>query len=394
MADKAGKAAKLMNAVTTGPTMSMLDKLHQQMPSSTAVSSPFAALEAERALRADCLAATCPPTMLGHWPLLADLYQPLKDYETISKLNSKVYSLLEGWKQPFDSWTSINRMTQAAYSDYSQQLQEFFKPVDMARFLGMSESIFKAHTAAMQAVTGYADSHAAQLTQIKDFASSFKVSDITALTEGLFPKTVADYLQANPLTKSEWEEAARETYTDDATQNLVEIADVLDAPEQNRLQIIRCLWSIIFLSLLVAGGQTMATDAQSFAARTLWNFISGISLLWASVLAPTALQQWKSGSGYPPPLAKVIASDGSAVPVRKTGNPNSAILYRLPVGALIPLAKEGTKKMKAVAIDINDDGEPIEIAWISRRNLKRIKEKQAYALKKALPPCATRHGSA
>lgn len=389
MADRAGKAEKLLNAATSGSTMSMLGKLHQQMPPafSTTISSPFAALEAERAFRADCLASACPPKMLGQSPLLTDPYQPLKDYETISNLNSKVYSLLEGWKQPFDSWTAASRMMQTAYSDHSQQLRKLFKPVDMARFLGMSESIFKTHTAAMQVVNTYADSHAAQLAQIKNFASSFKVSDITALTEGLFPKTVADYLQANPLTKAEWEEAARETYTDDATQTLVEIADVLDAPGQNRWLIIRFIWAAVFLALLAAGagGMTMASDAQTFAAKFWWNFIGLICPILAGAQASIALQCWQGGTGDPPPLAKVIASDGSAVPVRKTGNPNSAILYRLPVGALIPLAKEGTKKMKAVVTDINDDGEPIEIAWVSRRNLKRIKMKQAYALKKALP---------
>lgn len=82
----------------------------------------------------------------------------------------------------------------------------------------------------------------------------------------------------------------------------------------------------------------------------------------------------------------IIASDGRDVPVRKTGKPNSAILHRLPVGTLIPLAKEGTKEMKAVVTDIDDNGEVIEVAWISRRNLKRIKMKQAYALKQMLPP--------
>lgn len=87
-----------------------------------------------------------------------------------------------------------------------------------------------------------------------------------------------------------------------------------------------------------------------------------------------------------PTLAIIIASDGRDVPVRRTGNPNSAILHRLPVGTLIPLAKEGTKEMKAVVADIDDNGEVIEVAWISRRNLKRIKMKQAYALKKMLPP--------
>lgn len=87
-----------------------------------------------------------------------------------------------------------------------------------------------------------------------------------------------------------------------------------------------------------------------------------------------------------PTLAVIVASDGRDVPVRKTGKPNSAILHRLPVGTLIPLAKEGTKEMKAVVADIDDNGEVVELAWISRRNLKRIKMKQAYALKKMLPP--------
>ena len=82
----------------------------------------------------------------------------------------------------------------------------------------------------------------------------------------------------------------------------------------------------------------------------------------------------------------IVAADSRDVPVRRTGNPNSAIIRRLPVGTLITLAKEGTKEMKAVGIDIDDNGELIEIAWISRRNLKRIKMKQAYALKKMLPP--------
>lgn len=389
MTAKAGKAAKLMSEATAASTMSMLDKLHQQMAPAfnTTVSAPFAALETERIFRADCFATVCSPQLLGHSPSLAGPNHPLNAYDTISKLNSKCYSLLEGWKQPLDPWTAVARKMQSAYTDDFKRLQEHFKPVDMARLLGMSESIFKAHTAAMQAVTGYADSHAAQLTQIKDFASSFKVSDITALTDGLFPKTVADYLRANPLTQGEWEEAAREVYTDDATQNLVEIADVLDAPEQNRWQIIRFIWAAVFLALLAAGagGMTMASDAQTFAAKFWWNFIGLTCPILASVQASIALQCWQGGTGYPPPLAKVIASDGSTVPVRKTGNPNSAILYRLPVGAFVPLAKEGTKKMKAVVKNFNDDGEPIEIAWVSRRNLKRIKMKQAYALKKALP---------
>ena len=386
MADRAGKAAKLLNAATSGSTMSMLGKLHQQMPPafSTTISSPFAALEAEmRALRAVCLAAACPPKMLGYFPLLDNVCSLGKAYQ--SDLNAKVHSMLEGWRQHFDPLAENTRMIQAAYSYNSQRLRESFKPVEMAGALSMPESILKAHTV-MQTVAGYANSHAAQLTQIKDFATSFNVNEITALTAGLFPKTVAEYLRVNPLTEAEWEEAARESHADDAEQNLAEIADMLDAPEQNRWQIIRLIWSIFFLILLAASGQTMVTDVQGFAARTLLNFISAISLTWASAYVPQVLQQWKSSTGSPPPLAVIIASDGRDVPVRKTGKPNSAILHRLPVGTLIPLAKEGTKEMKAVVADIDDNGEVIEVAWVSRRNLKRIKMKQAYALKQMLPP--------
>lgn len=387
MTAKAGKAAKLMSEGTAASTMSMLGKLHQQMAPAfnAAVSSPFAALETERTFRADCFATVCPPQLLGHSPLLDDPYHPFKAHDTISKLNSKSNSLLEGWKQPFDPWTAMTSKMQNTYTDDFKRLQEHFKPVDMASLLGMSESIFKAHTVAMQAV-GYADSYAAQLTQIKDFASSFKVSDITVLTDGLFPKTVADYLRANPLTQSEWEEAARAPYADDAAQDKVEIADVLDAPEQNRGQIIRFIWAAVFLALLAAGvgGMTMASDTQTFAAKFLWNFITLPCSILVNLQASIALQYWQSGTRHSPPLAKVISPDGRDVPVRKTGNPNSAILRRLPVGTLIPLAKEGTKKMKAVVIDINDDGEPIEIAWVSRRNLKRLTMQQASVLKKAL----------
>lgn len=386
MADKVGKAAKLISAATTGPIMSVVSKLPPLMPPvlTAAFSSPLAALEAEmRALRADCLAAACPPKVLGHSPLFDNVRLLGKAYQ--SDLNAKVHSMLEGWRQHFDPLAENTRMIQAAYSDNSQRLRESFKPVEMLGALSMPESILKAHTA-MQAVAGYANSHAAQLTQIKDFATSFNVNDITALTAGLFPKTVAEYLRANPLTAAEWEKAARESYADDAEHDLAEIADVLDAPEQNRWQIIQFIWSILFLSLLAAGGQAMATDVQSLAAKIFWNFISGISMLWASTYVPPVLQHWKSSTGSPPPLAVIIASDGRDVPVRKTGKPNSAILHRLPVGTLIPLAKEGTKEMKAVVADIDDNGEAIEVAWVSRRNLKRIKMKQAYALKKMLPP--------
>lgn len=387
MADKAGKAAKLISAATTGPIMSVVSKLPPLMPSvlTTAVSSPFAALEAEmRALRADCLATACSPKMLGCSPLFDSIYSLGNAYQ--SDLNVKVHSMLEGWKQHFDPLAENTRMMQAAYSDNSQRLRESFKPVEMLGALSMPESILKAH-AVMQTVAGYTDSHAAQLTQIKNFATSFNVNDITALTAGLFPKTVAEYLRANPLTEAEWEEAARGSFADDAVQDLAEIADVLDAPEQNRWQIIQFLWAAFFLALLAAGagGMTMASDAQTFAAKFWWNFVGIICPILAGVQASITLQYWQCGSG-PPPLAKVVASDGKDVPVRRTGNPNSAIIRRLPVGTLITLAKEGTKEMKAVGIDIDDNGELIEIAWISRRNLKRIKMKQAYALKKMLPP--------
>ena len=386
MADKAEKAAKLISAATTGPIMSVVNKLPPLMPPvlTAAFSSPLAALEAEmRALRADCLAAACSPKMLGCSPLFDSIYSLGKAYQ--SDLNAKVHSMLEGWRQHFDPLAENTRMMQAAYSYNSQRLRESFKPVEMLGALSMPESILKAHTV-MQTVAGYANSHAAQLTQIKDFATSFNVNEITALTAGLFPKTVAEYLRANPLTKAEWEEAARGSYADDAEQDLAEVADVLDAPEQNRWQIIRLIWSIFFLILLAAGGQTMVADVQGFAARTLLNFISAISLTWASALVPEVLQRWKSSTGSPPPLAVIVAADSRDVPVRKTGKPNSAILHLLPVGTLIPLAKEGTKEMKAVVADIDDNGEVIEVAWISRRNLKRIKMKQAYALKKMLPP--------
>ena len=391
MADRAGKTAKLMSAVTTGSTMSMLDMFNQQMALGPTISSSLAALEADmRTLRADYLAAACPPKMLGYSHLLEDIYSQAKAYH--SDLNTKIHSMLEGWKQPLDSLAEANRMItnrmmQDAYSNYPRHLRAVFKPSEMASLLGMSESIFKEHTAAMQTVAGYADSHAAQLTQIRGLASSFTVNDLTSLTAGLFPRTVADYLRANPLTKAEWEEAASESYADVAAQGLAEISDVLDAPEQNRGQIIRFIWAAVFLALLLAGagGMTMASDAQTFAAKFWWNFVGIICPILAGVQASIALQSWQSSSGNPPPLAKVIAPDGRDVPVRKTGNPNSAIIRRLPVGTLIPLAKDGTREMKAVAIDIDHNGEVIEIAWMSRRNLKRIKMKQAYALKKVFP---------
>ena len=387
MADKAEKAAKLISAATTGPIMSVVSKLPPLMPPvlTAAFSSPLAALEANmRALRADCLAAACSPKMLGCSPLFDSIYSLGKAYQ--SDLNAKVHSMLEGWRQHFDPLAENTRMIQAAYSDNSQRLRESFKPVEMLGALSMPESILKAH-AIMQTVAGYADSHAAQLTQIKDFATSFNVNDITALTAGLFPKTVAEYLRANPLTKAEWEEAARGSYADDAEQDLAEVADVLDAPEQNRWQIIQFIWAAFFLALLAAGsgGMTMASDAQTFAAKFWWNFVGIICPILAGVQASITLQYWQCGSG-PPPLAKVVASDGKDVPVRRTGNPDSAIIRRLPVGTLITLAQEGTKEMKAVGIAIDDNGEIIEIAWVSRRNLKRIKMKQAYALKKILPP--------
>ncbi|HZF61919.1 MAG TPA: hypothetical protein VEZ52_09900 [Desulfovibrio sp.] len=392
MADRAGKAAKLMSAVTTGSTMSMLDKLNQQMSPviNPTISSSLASLEADmRALRADYLAAACPPQMLGYSHFLEDIYSQAKAYH--SDLNTKIHSMLEGWKQPLDSFAEANRMMtnrmmQDAYSNYSRQWLESFKSAEMTGFLGIPESILKAHVA-MHTVAGYAESHAAQLTQIRDLASSFKVNDITSLTAGLFPRTVADYLRANPLTEAEWEEAARESHTDGSAQDLATVADVLEAPEQNRGQIIRFIWAAFFLALLAAGagGMTMASDAQTFAAKLWWNFVGIICPILAGVQASITLQYWQCGSG-PPPLAKVVASDGKDVPVRKTGNPNSAIIRRLPVGTLITLAKEGTKEMKAVGIDVDDNGEIIEIAWVSIRNLKRIRMKQAYSLKKMLPP--------
>ena len=67
MADKAGKAAKLISAATTGPIMSIVSKLPPLMPPvlTAAFSSHLAALEAEvRPHWTDCLAAACPPKVL------------------------------------------------------------------------------------------------------------------------------------------------------------------------------------------------------------------------------------------------------------------------------------------------------------------------------------------
>lgn len=379
MADKAGKAAKLISAATTGPIMAMLDKPSQQI-----LSVPDPVLSHSLAsLGADISAPSADDLALGYSPSLADAYALFRLYHV--NLNTKINSMLKEWRQPVDSWTALDYGLQTNGIDYLHPNLKAVNHLENFGFLGMPES-FLFVNAAMQTVAGYADRHEAQLIQIKDFATSFNVNEVTALTAELFPKTIAAYLRANPLTEAEWEEAARESHADGAEQGLAEIADMLDAPEQNRWQIIRLIWSIFFLILLAASGQTMVTDVQGFAARTLLNFISAISLTWASAFVPEVLQRWKSSIGSPPPLAVIVAADSRDVPVRKTGKPNSAILHRLPVGTLIPLAKEGTKEMKAVVADVDDNGEVIEVAWISRRNLKRIKMKQAYALKKMLPP--------
>lgn len=293
MADKAGKAAKLINAVTTGPIMAMLDKPCQQI-----LSVPDPVLSHSLAsLGADISAPSADDLALGYSPSLADAYALFRLYHV--NLNTKINSMLEEWRQPVDSWTALDYGLQTDGIDYHHPNLKAVNQLENFGFLGMSES-FLFVNAVMQTVAGYANSHAAQLTQIKDFATSFNVNDITAMTAGLFPKTVAEYLRANPLTEAEWEKAARESYADNAEQNLAEIADVLDAPEQNRWQIIQFIWSILFLSLLAAGGQAMAADVQSLAAKTFWNFISGISMLWASAYVPQLLQQWKSSTGSPP----------------------------------------------------------------------------------------------
>lgn len=385
MADKTENAAKLMSGVTTDSTMSMLDRLNQQMKTAfgPTISSSLTALEAEMsALRAARLAAACPPQIFDHSPSFNDVYSLAKSYQF--DWNAKNYSMVEEWKPPLDSWTETSHKIQNTYSDYFRQLEKLFTPDETARLLGMSESVFKTQAAAMQSVASYyAYSNEDQLTQIRDLASHFEVNDITSLAAGLFPRTVADYLRANPLTKAEWEKAASEPYADAAAQGLAEISDVLEAPEQNRGQIIRFIWCFIFL-FLAAYGQAMAPDGQISVAKVWWYFFSFFCLR-TSEHVPQVLQQWKSGSGHRPPLATVVAADGKDVPVRKTGNPRSAILRRIPVGMLISLATEGTKEMKAVVEDIDENGDVIEIAWISRRNLKPINMKQAYALKKALP---------
>ena len=122
---------------------------------------------------------------------------------------------------------------------------------------------------------------------------------------------------------------------------------------------------------------TRATLAVAFLASALFGgYLQKISDAWPMILA-----SWKKRQ-KPAPIAKVISRSGDMVPVYEKAHTFSPVICWLIPGELIALDSPGTKHMKTVAVEFNEQGVLIKNGWVNRRHLKRITLQRSYAIKR------------
>ena len=259
----------------------------------------------------------------------------------------------------------------------------------------------KAVTEAMQGIGGWNKQLAAAfypngtmadaIKSQKDLLQSLlKPRHLDKLNKEIFGDVVAKYFHDNPLTDIEWEEANKEfiaTQDEDAKidEHIAWESAVAD-PEQYRKHFAKALIAFIFLAFLAISSATYGGTSNKSLIAFSSNFVAFFSALFAAPhfekmrkTWPVVQKMWVNRQ-KPAPLARVAPRKGSLVPIYRSASTSSQVTCWLFPGELVVLNSCGTRRMKSVVIEFDEQGAPKICGWIKRSQLKRLTLKQSYAL--------------